>query len=401
MADWDHRAVRAPGGHVYQSTVWAAQRARLGWRPEHVVLDSDHVALALLRPFPVVGGASAYVPRGPVVAPDDGGGAAASRVADLAHWLAGRGVAVVATDAEVPAVDADYRKGLLEAGFRPIPEIQPSRHRVSLALAPDTDDAAVRAGFTKSARQRIAGAERDGVMVERYDTAGWDGAHPLFEAPGRPFADVIGEFATLLEGTGERRGFRFGPRDVFIDWWTAAHAAGMLVHLDARDGAEPSRSLGGLLLYRHGGRLSTVHSADAPGVRETHPGLMHLLRWRAIQLAIREGCTEMDLGGVDVGPDHREPRDGDPMAGLYEHKRSFGASWVEMTGAQERVIEPAPLRGRADRCSGGTGRGAMSGSSRTSGCSATSSVASCPRAGCVARGATAARSRPATSARSR
>jgi lipid II:glycine glycyltransferase (peptidoglycan interpeptide bridge formation enzyme) len=68
---------------------------------------------------------------------------------------------------------------------------------------------------------------------------------------------------------------------------------------------------------------------------------MHLLRWRAIQLAIREGCAEMDLGGVDVGPDHREPGEGDPMAGLYEHKRSFGAHWVAMTGAHERVTSSA------------------------------------------------------------
>ena len=29
------------------------------------------------------------------------------------------------------------------------------------------------------------------------------------------------------------------------------------------------------------------------------------------------------------------------MAGLYEHKRSFGASWVEMTGAHERVMRPS------------------------------------------------------------
>ena len=48
----------------------------------------------------------------------------------------------------------------------------------------------------------------------------------------------------------------------------------------------------------------------------------------------------MDLGGVDVGPYHREPVDGEPMFGLYEHKRSFGAAWVEMTGAHERVIRP-------------------------------------------------------------
>ncbi len=46
----------------------------------------------------------------------------------------------------------------------------------------------------------------------------------------------------------------------------------------------------------------------------------------------------MDLGGVDIGPDHREPVAGDPMVGLYEHKRSFGARWVEMTGAHELVL---------------------------------------------------------------
>jgi hypothetical protein len=26
------------------------------------------------------------------------------------------------------------------------------------------------------------------------------------------------------------------------------------------------------------------------------------------------------------------------MAGLYEHKRSFGARWVAMTGAHEQVL---------------------------------------------------------------
>ncbi|HEX2469271.1 MAG TPA: GNAT family N-acetyltransferase [Candidatus Limnocylindrales bacterium] len=341
-AEWDQLTVRSPGGHVYQSTAWAEQRARLGWRPLYVLLEPDQAALVLLRAFPVIGGASAYVPRGPVVAPGDDPEAAASRVATLTDWLSSRGVAVVATDAEVPAAKSAYGRGLRGAEFHPIAEIQPSRHRVSIELAQDTDDAAVRAEFTKSTRQRIAGAERDGVIVERHDGGGWSGAHPLFEAPGRPLGDALDTFATLLEATGERVGFSFGPRQVFIDWWTAAHAAGMLVYLDARDGADPSSTLGGLILYRHGERLSTVHSADAPGVRESHPGVMHLLRWRAIQLAIREGCTEMDLGGVDVGPHHREPGEGDPMAGLYEHKRSFGAHWVEMTGAHERVTRPLP-----------------------------------------------------------
>jgi lipid II:glycine glycyltransferase (peptidoglycan interpeptide bridge formation enzyme) len=340
LADWDRRAVHAPGGHVYQSRTWADQRERLGWQPLHVMLDVDHPALVLLRPFPLVGGASAYVPRGPVAAPEDDPAAAAVRVSALGAWLATRSVDVLATDAEIPAADPTYGQALRAAGFHPIPEIQPSRHRVSVALPGDGDDAPVRAGLSKSTRQRISAAESEDLVVSRYDTAGWDGDHPLFERPTRPLDEVLGGFATLLEGTGERRGFRFGPRRVFLDWWTAAHAAGLVVYLEARDDKDPERALGGLLLYRHGQRLSTVHSADAPGVRDTHPGVMHLLRWRAIQLAVREGRIEMDLGGVDIGPDHKEPAKGDPMAGLYEHKRSFGAEWVEMTGAHERMIRP-------------------------------------------------------------
>ena len=362
LGDWDRLTVATPGGHVYQSRTWAEQRARLGWRPLFVTIDPDHAALVLLRPIPLLGGSTAYIPRGPVVAEGrshDGGESAARRLATLTTWLGRRGVAVVASDAEVPATDAAYGRSIRDQGYRQIPEIQPSRHRVSLALAPDTDDA-VRAGLTKSTRQRVGAAEKDGVVVERHDTAGWGSLHPLFVRPSVPTTEALGGFATLLEATGERLGFRFGPRQVFLDWWEAAHAAGLLVYLEARDPAEPDRALGGLILYRHGERLSTVHSGDAPGVRETHPGVMHLLRWRAIQLAIREGRSEMDLGGVDVAPDHREPAEGEPMAGLYEHKRSFGATWLAMTGAHERVLSPwryagGRLTSRLARTLGGRG----------------------------------------------
>ncbi len=351
LLTWDRLTVDGPGGHVYQSRAWAEQRARLGWTPRFLMLDEEHAALVLLRPFAWIGGASAYVPRGPVAGPSEIGGVIAARTAALVDWLAREGVDVVATDAEVADAIGGVSEAMVMAGFRRIPEIQPSRHRVSLALAADTDDAAVRGGITKSTRQRIDAAERSGVVIRRHDTAGWSGNHPLFDGPDRPLSDVLAAFATLLEGAGERLGFRFGPRQVFIDWWLAAHAAGHLIYLEARD---DGRHLGGLILYRHGDRLSTVHSADAPGVRDTHPGVMHLLRWRAIQLAIREGRSEMDLGGVDVGPDHREPDKGDPMAGLYEHKRSFGATWVSMIGAHERVIRPwrytlGRLSGRAAR----------------------------------------------------
>jgi lipid II:glycine glycyltransferase (peptidoglycan interpeptide bridge formation enzyme) len=94
------------------------------------------------------------------------------------------------------------------------------------------------------------------------------------------------------------------------------------------------------MLYRHGGRLSTALSGDRPDARDRHPGAFHLLRWRAIELAIREDATEMDLGGVDVAGARHEPKEGESMFGLYQHKRSFGAEWVELPGAHEKVIRP-------------------------------------------------------------
>ena len=102
--------------------------------------------------------------------------------------------------------------------------------------------------------------------------------------------------------------------------------------------------IAGLILYRHGERLSTVHSGDHAEDRDETPGALHLLRWRAIQLALREGRAEMDLGGVDVAGARREPREGEPMWGLYQHKRSFGGEWLALTGAHERVLDPNRYR---------------------------------------------------------
>jgi len=125
-----------------------------------------------------------------------------------------------------------------------------------------------------------------------------------------------------------------------VPWWGRALEAGHLVYLEAREGAPDGDVLGGLVLYRHGRRLSTQHSGDRAERRRDHPGAMHLLRWRAIQLALAEGRTEMDLGGVDLPGARRIPAEGEPTYGLYEHKRSFGAEWVALAGAQERVARP-------------------------------------------------------------
>jgi lipid II:glycine glycyltransferase (peptidoglycan interpeptide bridge formation enzyme) len=347
LADWDERTVDPPGGHVYQSRAWAAHREASGWTPHYLIQDYEEdgkfATLALTRRWPWIGGGSAYIPRGPISAGtrDD---LVAHRLEDVTEYLADVGIDVVASDAEIPATPGGtgYPAWLIAVGFHSIEEIQPSRHRISLPLVGVDEDGAFE-GIAKSTRQRIRKAEKDGIDVVRHDArVAPAGVGEGFAAPREPMDVALDRFYDLLLETGERRQFSFGPRESFVGWWRAAHRAGHLVYLEARaPGGEP---LAGLLLYRHGERLSTVHTGDHATARRDHPGALHLLRWRAIQLAIRERRSEMDLGGADVAGARREPREGEPMWGLYQHKLSFGGKWLELAGAHECVMRPNRYR---------------------------------------------------------
>lgn len=334
LTDWDARTVHAPGGHVLQSVAWADHRRQSGWEPRFHVTEDGGRVLSLTRRWPFVGGGSAYLPRGPVGA--DATTLAARQVA-VAETLAAEGIDVVAADPEVPASEESFRDTVLGAGFQPIEEIQPSRHRVSLPLDERTEGEVFEA-VSKSTRQRIRKAEDDLESIVRHDRRAEGAPGDGFDGPSEMPEAALDRFYDLLLATGERRQFTFGPRGAFLGWWLAALEAGYLVFLEAWGGE--GAPIAGLILYRHGGRLSTVHSADDAATRVDHPGALHLLRWRAIQLAIREGCTEMDLGGADTVGARHEPREGDPLYGLYQHKTAFGGHWLQLCGAHERVFDP-------------------------------------------------------------
>jgi lipid II:glycine glycyltransferase (peptidoglycan interpeptide bridge formation enzyme) len=67
---------------------------------------------------------------------------------------------------------------------------------------------------------------------------------------------------------------------------------------------------------------------------------VRLLVWRAIQIALREGRPIVDLGGVDVPGARGRPQPGQAAYGMLQFKEGFGAEWVELAGAHERVIRP-------------------------------------------------------------
>jgi len=345
LEGWDARTVETAGGDVYQSVAWARYRQRHGWRPRFLVFDDGFHLLSLERPWPLIGGSGAYLSRGPIAAGEPPA-QTARRLRAAADHLAANGVDVVASDAEIEAVTG-YPDLIRAAGFRQIEEVQASRHRMRLSLPESTDEEMLLASFGSSTRQLIRGAEKAGLRVLRYDGTIGDGPAAVvgdgFEAPpagslGTGSQSVFGRLYDLLRDAAVRRHFHLGARSAFVDWSVAGLAAGHVVYLEVRDTED--RLLGGATFYRHGARLTYSHSGDRAELRSTYPGVVRLILWRAIQLAVRERLQEMDLGGVDVAGARRIPREGEEMYGLYAFKRSFGAEWLELTGNHERVARP-------------------------------------------------------------
>jgi len=316
--DWDARAVDVPGGHVMQSTVWGGLRARAGFEPRYLSFEDGRVALALLRRSRGLPGVDAVVRRGPARAGDDGASAAA-RAAGLAAWARSLGARSLFLDPELPA-DPAYRAEMAAAGFSEDPGLEPSIHVMRLDFAPVADAESLLHGFSKSTRQRIRSAQQAGVSVRET------------RDPAR-----MADFAELLHERADVVGMRLRAGTGFVAAWQELIGAGLARLLLADHHGE---LVGGLLLFRQGGIMATAYSADRAERRRELPGTMHLVRWTAIHDAWAEGCPAIELGGVDL-PGHRSPpQPGDPNRGLYEHKRGFGAEWLEREPAHRIVLRP-------------------------------------------------------------
>jgi lipid II:glycine glycyltransferase (peptidoglycan interpeptide bridge formation enzyme) len=357
LATWDSKAVDGPGGHVYQSRAWARHRARFGWDPQFLVLDDGFPALALKRRWRLLPGGSAYVSRGPVPAGD--APTTAARLDSIGAWLAGHGVDVVAADPEVPA-DAAFGARLAAAGFHEIEELQPSRHRLDVALPESGDVEALLKSFSATTRNLVRQAERQDLVVRRLDRVAGGEASTGRDPAGTGEAEPAGESAAgaemariapadesaaldrlyvLLVDTARRRGFWLADRATFLSWTTEALEAG---HLFALLVEEPGGALvAGATFYRHGNRLTYALSGEDAAARKDHAGATRLMLWSAMRIAMAERRGTMDLGGVDVRGARRRPRPEEPEHGMLTFKESFGATWVELAGAHERVIRPA------------------------------------------------------------
>jgi hypothetical protein len=283
-----------------------------------VTFDDGRAALAILRRQPGVPGMTASVRRGPPHAGDSPVRLVA-RASALARALRDEGARDLFLD---PGLDAneDYEGAMDAAGFRVASEAQPSIHVMRLALPAGSTTDSAWSGISKSTRQRIRGAERAGTCVRK-----------------DPSGERLETFAELLVDRADALGIAMRPELGYLAAWRLLVAAGQARLLVAE---HDGKVVGGLLLFLQGGIHATAYSADRADLRDALPGTMHLVRWHAICDALAEGVPALELGGVDLPGRREPPAPGDPNYGLYQHKASFGATWVVRTRARRIVLRP-------------------------------------------------------------
>ena len=321
---WDGAAAQGPGGHVMQSSAWAAIRERQGWTAEFLRPAGAH-ALVLWRPLP--GGLRfGYCPRGPV-APAAQLPAALRALA--AHAKATSGALVLKVDPERTAEDAG--EALRAAGFTRGPDIQPVVATLLLALhAPggtlhipggtrEKTDEELLAGMDKDTRWSIRQPEKRGVTIYQGTTD-----------------EDLDAFYDLYAVTGRRAGFMTRTASYYRTVWRALIEARLatlwLAGLD-------DRPVAGSMAWHCGDRELYMYGATNDAGRKVYAA--YGLLWRAISEARRRGAVTFDFGGIPVVPEDQK----DPMHGPYLFKKGFGGTVARWVGAYDSV--PRPLRYRA------------------------------------------------------
>jgi len=302
---WDAAAARGPGGHVMQSSTWAALREAQGWRAEYLRPAGAH-ALVLWRPLP--GGMRfGYCPRGPV--------ASATRLPDAlraiaAHAKETSGALVLKVDPERTADEAGA--ALAAAGFRRGPDIQPVISTLTLRLDRTEDD--LLAGLEKDTRWSIRQPEKRGVELYR----------------GTSDAD-LGVFYDLYRLTGRRAGFITRTEAYYRAAWRALIDADLATLWLAEHAGAP---VAGAMTWHCGEREVYQYGATNDAGRKVYAA--YGLLWRCITEARARGAQTFDFGGIPADPN--DPQD--PMHGPYQFKRGFGGTVATWVGAHDAVARP-------------------------------------------------------------
>lgn len=309
-AAWDaFLAASAVPSHL-QSSGWAATKRSNGWTAFRVAAEvvgpdgRDRLVggqVLVQRPRPVPWGMG-YLGRGPVTTDGTLDRAAIVAITERLR-LAGRQhrLGYIRMEPEIEAGDGRVERGLIRAGWRRAPHVQPER---SLIIDLAQDEAAILAGMHRKTRQSVTKSERLGVRVVDADG-------------GR-----LGEFYAIHADAMRRAGIAARAERTFTELWSilAPRGQARLLFAEATDTGEP---IAALLLVSCGRRVVDLYGGTTPEGDKRRAN--HLLKWEALRRCKAAGFTEYDLWGL-------------PRAGIEQFKSGFGGREIDYIGAWDLPI---------------------------------------------------------------
>jgi lipid II:glycine glycyltransferase (peptidoglycan interpeptide bridge formation enzyme) len=217
-------------------------------------------------------------------------------------------------------------------GLRPARTVQP-RSTIVVSLSGSEDELLAR--MKPKWRYNIRLAERKGIEISTGD------------------GNCLPAFTQLLRETSARDRFAVHQAEYYADAWHA-FAPDHVCLLMAWLGDQP---LAGLMVFAFGRRATYLYGASSGTERQRMPN--HLLQWRAMHWARKQGCLEYDLWGIpdEVGvgltPDDSPPAAASDRSfggrsaglwGVFRFKSGFGGHVERTIGAWDFVCRPAWYR---------------------------------------------------------
>ena len=319
VAEMERFVLQHEKGHFLQQPRWAQVKTRWKWRGILALGHGELVGVmsVLVRPLPL-GVSLMYAPRGPVCDRNDPYVlaelfAAADRLAKEEKALE------LLLDPDESDANQSFRRMMEawafwereDAGFNNIQ----AQHVLRLYLQGKTEES-VFGSFSPKTRYNIRLAMRRGVRIR---ACSGDGEIP---------EDALTAFDRIMQETGERDHFIARGKEYYRTVLQAMGRDAVLYLAYLQD--EP---IAGTIGVFSGGKGWYLYGASSNAHRNAMPN--YLLQWEMVRRALGQQCVFYDFRGVPG-----QPRQDDPLYGLYRFKKGFGGTYTKFTGLFVRRYRP-------------------------------------------------------------
>lgn len=309
ISSWDERILANPdGGNILQTKGMGEQKRLSGWMPRYIMADS--VAILALEKSIIGLGKLWYVIKGP--------GVVSVRqleafLPDLKKFASEQGVFLIKIEPEIVKED-ETLVDMMKLGLLKVRPIQANSSTIMLDISDDLDTVIAR--LNQKGRHAIRRAERDGVTVKEVEASD-ENCRTMF---------------ALYEQTASGN-FNIRPYRYYKSFWQRFAAADMgRMFFAYADG----QLIAAAYALKFGDK-STYKDGASVRERPVYGG-SHLLQWRVIEWAKRNGIRVHDLCGSPPSDQIKNPNH--PYFGFGRFKTSFSKEITDFVGAYDIVIRP-------------------------------------------------------------